>query len=267
MPAYQPPGDDAIMDNIQPYLDPALRWIHIVAGILWIGLLYFFNWVNAVIAPKLDAESKKKVLPELLPRALYWFRWGAAWTWTTGVLLLAVLYYHGKLMWEGGVSAWGLLPGIMVAVTFFGVFLYDVLAKTVLKDPKAAFIGGWVLLSALYYFYRMQIPEVGYRGANIHLGGMLGTFMAFNVWFRIWPAQQKVITAIKAGTPPDAAAAGLAGLRSKHNTYMSFALVFTMINLHTIELADKTWAISVVILVGWLACYLCYQKSKSVPGF
>ena len=65
------------MDQLNPYLDGIFRWVHVVAGITWIGLLYFFNWVNSAFAPTLDAESKKKVVPELLPRTLYWFRYAA----------------------------------------------------------------------------------------------------------------------------------------------------------------------------------------------
>src|SRR2546422_2672946 len=61
-------------------LQALLRWIHIVAGIIWIGLLYFFNFVNAAFAATMDGPTKQKVVPELMPRALYWFRWGAAWT-------------------------------------------------------------------------------------------------------------------------------------------------------------------------------------------
>src|SRR6266478_7806619 len=68
-------------------LESLFRWIHVVAGIAWIGHLYFFNWVNSQFEPTLDAEMKKNVIPELRPRALYWFRWGAAFTWVTGVLL------------------------------------------------------------------------------------------------------------------------------------------------------------------------------------
>ena len=72
-------------------LEAALRWIHVVAGIIWIGHLYFFNFVNSAFAPTMDGETKKKVVPQLMPRALYWFRWGAAWTWVTGVLLLLLV--------------------------------------------------------------------------------------------------------------------------------------------------------------------------------
>ena len=72
------------------------RWIHVLAGIVWIGLLYFFNFVNGPFQGTQDGDTKKKVIPELLPRALFWFRWGAAWTWVTGVLLLLLVFYHGQ---------------------------------------------------------------------------------------------------------------------------------------------------------------------------
>ena len=74
-------------------LEALFRWVHVVAGVLWIGLLYFFNWVNGPFAKTLDSETKPKVVPELLPRALYFFRWGAAYTWLSGLLLLGVVYY------------------------------------------------------------------------------------------------------------------------------------------------------------------------------
>src|SRR4051794_22598056 len=75
-----------------------LRWIHVLAGIMWIGHLYFFNFVNGQLAKTYDADSKKKVIPELMPRALYWFRWGAAYTFITGVLLLGLVIYMGGAM-------------------------------------------------------------------------------------------------------------------------------------------------------------------------
>ena len=114
------------------------RWLHFVAGVLWIGLLYFFNWVNSAFAPTMDADTKKKVIPELRPRALYWFRWGAAFTWVTGVLLLMLVYYHGGLLFDTG-GGWGLSTFVMLAIVFFGVFLYDALYKGPLKDPGTGF--------------------------------------------------------------------------------------------------------------------------------
>ena len=75
------------MENNSEYMHAIFKWFHVIAGVLWIGLLYFFNWVNGHFAATLDADTKKKVVPELMPRTLYWFRWGAAWTWITGILL------------------------------------------------------------------------------------------------------------------------------------------------------------------------------------
>ncbi|HEU4889634.1 MAG TPA: urate hydroxylase PuuD, partial [Thermoanaerobaculia bacterium] len=73
--------------HVNDIMQLVLRWAHVVAGILWIGHLYFFNFVNAHVAKALDGPTKKVVVPELMPRALYWFRWGALWTWLTGILL------------------------------------------------------------------------------------------------------------------------------------------------------------------------------------
>src|ERR1041385_1755284 len=76
------------------------RWLHIIAGITWIGHLYFFNFVNAQLQPKMDPATKKLVNPQLLPRALFWFRWGAMITFLTGLVLFTVYY-----MWAPG--QWG----------------------------------------------------------------------------------------------------------------------------------------------------------------
>ena len=119
----------------------------------------------------------------------------------------------------------------------------------------------------------MQIPEVGDRGALIHIGAMYGTFMAFNVWMRIWPAQQKIITAIKNGEAPDGALVKLAGGRSKHNTYMSLPLLLFMVAVHQDSLlrfnegAQPYFAIAGVLLIGFAFTYLIYAKAKTVPGF
>src|SRR5438094_8267865 len=113
-----------------------LRWIHIVAGIIWIGLLYFFNFVNAGFAATIDGPTKQKVVPELMPRALYWFRWGAAWTWITGVLLVLIVFYHGQVVFDTG--RWNTASIVMILVTFLAFFVYDPLWKSpVAKDPRA----------------------------------------------------------------------------------------------------------------------------------
>src|SRR5437899_8898346 len=87
--------------NVNAALEFLFRWVHVVAGIAWIGHLYFFNFVNAQVAKTYDADSKKKVVPELMPRALFWFRMGALVTWVTGFLLLGIVYYSQKTQLTG----------------------------------------------------------------------------------------------------------------------------------------------------------------------
>ena len=89
--------------DINNWLQLILRWAHVVAGIAWIGHLWFFNWVNGPFQGKIDGPTKKIVNPELMPRALFWFRWGAAWTWITGILLAGLIYYQSRqVLFETG---------------------------------------------------------------------------------------------------------------------------------------------------------------------
>jgi len=173
-------------------LEAALRWIHVVAGILWIGHLYFFNFVNSNFAPTMDGETKKKVVPQLMPRALYWFRWGAAWTWVTGVLLLLIVFYHGSVALEGAAD-WNRLALIMVALTFLMPFAYDVLARGGIgKDNRL--LAGVALATTAVMIAAYLRAGFSYRGYTIHVGALFGTTMAMNVWMRIWPAQKRIIT-------------------------------------------------------------------------
>jgi len=242
-----------------------LRWMHIVAGIMWIGHLYFFNFVNAQLGAVLDGDTKKKVNPELLPRALYWFRWGAAWTWITGFLLLLLVFYHGGLMFEEG--GWT-TPAIVMAVLTFAVFkLYDVLAKALGKNgPVFALVGfaGTVLMAWLMTSW----GGFSYRAYVIHIGAMFGTIMAANVWMIIWPAQKKIIAAIKEGTAPDAALVATAGQRSRHNTYLSVPLLYAMVNAHTVVPgADSMFYLFGVVILGWGLVWWLYRKAGGVKGF
>jgi uncharacterized membrane protein len=247
-------------------LQALLRWIHIVAGIIWIGLLYFFNFVNAGFAATMDGPTKQKVVPELMPRALYWFRWGAAWTWVTGVLLLLLVFWHGGNMFGPGGGS-GTLAVLMVLATFLAAAVYDVVAKSGWsKDIRLLGGVGWALAVLVILGYRGA--GFGYRAYVIHTGAMLGTIMAFNVWMRIWPAQRQIITATKQGQAPDPALVALAGARSRHNTYLSVPLIWTMINAHTVvPFAANVAYLILAIPLGWAAVYLIYNKAGTVKGF
>lgn len=254
---------------ISDVLNVLFRWLHIIFGIIWIGLLYFFNFVNGPFQGTIDGETKKKVNPELLPRALFWFRWGAAWTWVTGVLMLTLVFYHGGIMFNDGGSGWNGVSIALVLLTFAAPFIYDILQKTAGKDPKIFGTIGFVLI-AVYASLYIFAGDFGYRSFLIHVGTALGSTMAFNVWYRIWPAQQRIITAVKNGVAPDAADVALAGGRSRHNTYMSVPLFYTMINSHTTGFNVGYIGLTVfliVVLVGWHLVYQFYKRSGKLKGF
>jgi uncharacterized membrane protein len=242
------------------------RWGHVVAGILWIGLLWFFNWVNGPFAATMDADTKRKVVPELLPRALFFFRWGAMWTWITGAILAMYVYYSTKLVFEDPQSGvWNLPAIVMLLVVFFAFAIYDPLMKAIAKPPVQAAVG--FVLATIVILLMRRWAGFSFRGTAIHLGAMFGTLMFINVWMRIWPNQRRIITATKAGEKPDAAWPALAGIRSKHNTYMSVPLVFTMLNQHGIWAASFDWALPVVVLLGWGVVFWLYKKGAAVKGF
>jgi uncharacterized membrane protein len=251
--------------TVSEWMNLLFRWVHVVAGITWIGHLYFFNFVNAQLAAKYDADSKKKVVPELMPRALYWFRWGAMYTLISGYLLLGIVIYMGGVLVNDPSEGQGLAMGVGGALLTFGYFVYEGLWKTpIAKNPIVAAVVAWVLLAATAFGLQQVMSG---RAMWIHIGALLGTNMAMNVWMRIWPAQRKIIAGI-AGTAaaPDASVAAMAGLRSKHNTYMSVPLVLTMVSNHfpTLYGSDAGWLVlSVMIALSFGATKFMYQKSAS----
>src|SRR5579871_228937 len=221
---HRPSKERAMPQAVNDWLHLVFRWLHIIAGVMWIGHLWFFNFVNAQLAKTYDADSKKKVVPELMPRALYWFRWGAAYTWLTGFLMLGLLYYMGGNL-VNETSQQHLATGVCIGIIVVVFFVYDVIWKMVKNETVGAIISFIGIIGITIGLGRI----LSARGLLIHIGAILGTIMAMNVWMRIWPAQKKIIGGITGANPaPDASVAAMAGLRSKHNTYMSFPLIFLM---------------------------------------
>jgi uncharacterized membrane protein len=252
-----------------------MRWIHVLAGIVWIGMLYFFNFVNGPLAAALDADTKRKVAPELMPRALFWFRWGAAFTWGTGVLLLGLVFHSYRELMFGPDLGWGPGAGTMVLLVFVAPFLYDALHKSPLgKDPK---VFGAIAFALLAVVAVLMTRWAGFtwRAMNIHVATLFGTIMAWNVWFRIWPAQRQIIAAVRDGVAPDSSLVAMAAARSRHNTYQSVPLLFGMVNQHTTVLAGGNFgipsdhayvAVLAVVLVGWHVVWQLYKRAAKVKG-
>jgi len=218
----------------------------------------------------MDAETKKKVIPELMPRTLWWFRWGALFTWISGLMLLLIIYYHQKLVLADPQCGFSGMTIVGIVLTFLAVIGYDILYKVGLgKNPFVGAIVSLILASGVFCLFK-HVFGFGERAAEIHMGAMFGTMMAFNVWMRIWPAQRRIITAIKNGEAPNPADPAMAGTRSKHNTYMSVPLLFFMVSLH--GYGNWVWThsevfIPVIIAVGWAVTYCLYKKAAKVPGF
>ncbi len=214
-----------------------MRWIHFLAGITWIGLLYFFNLVNVPFQKELDAATKGKVVPLLMPRALFWFRHASVAT------VLAGLAYWGNIVGtdasNGGGSAGKVMLSFFVIWTIVWAILYAVLIPGKGALDNGAVIGviyAIVVIVAAWIF--LSINDQGWQSnrlLSIGIGGGIGWVMMFNVWGVIWRIQKRLIAWTKEnaekGTPiPEQAKrmARMAFLTSRANAYLSIPLLFFM---------------------------------------
>ena len=222
-----------------------MRWAHFVGGITWIGMLYFFNLVNVNFMKALDAPTKKIVVPNLMPKALWYFRWGAV------VTVLAGLGYYAMYILRpdvinanaagAGANVWVILiVWLIIGAAAWAVFAY-VLLPNLNKDGKilAAATAALVIAMAvaLIWWLDSQLATgrdhfASNKTLSIGIGGALGLIMLLNVWGIIWPAQKRIIAATAAGTPPDAALARRAFLASRTNAWLSLPMLFFMGTSH-----------------------------------
>ena len=266
-----------INPTLSEWLNLIVRWVHVFAGIMWVGTTYYFTWLDARLTEEEKAIGatagpaqiwmvhsggfyvvEKRKVPDELSRKLHWFRWEAGTTWLSGFALLVIVYYlGGGALIDHDVMDLSLVAAVVVGigVLIAGWLVYDLLMLSPLGRNEKAFAGiAYVLLVATTYGLTRVFSA---RAAYIHVGAILGTIMAANVWMRILPAQRKMIEAIKAGNKPDEGLAAQAKLRSKQNTFMAVPLVFIMISNHFpgVSYGERnSWAVlSALILVGWIA--------------
>jgi uncharacterized membrane protein len=255
---------------IHEWLNLAVRWGHVFAGIMWIGQTWFFTWLDRrfhdekqvwmVHSGGFYIVDKQKV-PELLPQTLHWFKWEALITWMSGIVLFILVYYMGGLMVDDSVNSMRLIASlspnanavlISVAILFVGWFIYDFLWISIFRNNElaGAVVSYILLVGCIYGFVHLFAA----RAAYLQTGAMLGTFMAWNVWARILPAQRQLIAATKAGQTADMALADVAKGRSKHNTFMVLPVVLIMISNHfpvaTYGNQYNWLVLAVLVLVG-----------------
>jgi len=227
-----------------------LRWSHFVAGITWIGLLYFFNLVNVPFQKTIDADTKKKVNPDLLGRALWYFRWGALVTVLAGLTyyamyILAADVNNANAIGRGEkINLWYvLLAWLGYPIVLFVIeFLLIKRVPAVIKDGRVFAIVMFVVVAIFTYGlvrYFSSVMTVGgesfasNKAYSIGIGGTYGIVMLLNVWGIIWPNNKRILAGT-AGTGPAAPPelARQAFIASRTNTWLSLPMLFFMGTSH-----------------------------------
>lgn len=227
----------------------AFRWFHFVAGITWIGLLYFFNLVNVPFQKGLDADTKKKVNPDLLGRALWFFRWGAVVTVLAGLAYFAMYILktdvnNANALGGGKLNLWWILIAWLTYPIVLFLLEFAIIKKVpaLTKDGRIfAVVMIVLLLIVTYGLIRFITSEFTVNGQSyasnksysIGIGGAYGIVMLLNVWGIIWPNNKRILAAT-AGTGPAAPPelARQAFIASRTNTWMSLPMLFFMATSH-----------------------------------
>jgi uncharacterized membrane protein len=262
-------GLDAYLTD---WLNLAFRWLHVIAGIAWIGTSFYFVFLdNALERPREPGDAEKGVTGELwavhgggfyhvqkhqvsparLPEPLHWFKWEAYWTWLSGFALLVVLYYLHADTYLIDPAVADISEAVAIGASVAGLALawvvYDVLCRTVRSDLAvgAAIVG----LTALAAWGAGELFSG--RGAFIQVGAMLGTVMVANVLFVIIPAHWELVRAKQEERPPRVEHGLEAKRRSVHNNYLTLPVVLTMISNHFPFLhgREQAWLVLLALML------------------
>ena len=242
--------------HLVEFLSLLLRWLHIIAGVAWIGSSFYFIWLdNSLEAPPVESDAAKKgvagelwavhgggfynpqkyaVAPASLPEKLHWFKWEAYTTWLSGTALLVVVYWlrAQSMMIDPSVAAltsWQ-ATGIGFASMVGSWLVYDGLCRSPLGKNNAL-LG--VIVFAFMTALAWSLSEtLGGRAAFIHVGTSIGTIMVANVAMVIIPGQRKMVEAMREGRLPDPIYGQRGKQRSVHNNYFTLPVLFIMISNH-----------------------------------
>lgn len=237
---------------VMEWLNLIIRWAHVVVGIMWIGASFYFIFlennlnrtdnVRDELAGNLWAIhgggfyflEKYKVAPKTLPKTLHWFKYEAYFTWISGFTLLTIVYYMDakSFLIDPQVADLSITTAITIGVgtMVVGWIVYDAMCKSpLIKHPVLFAIIGFLLLVGVSYFLSTVFSS---RAAYIHVGALIGTIMAWNVYFVIIPSQKALVKAAVLGKPLDPSLGKKAGERSLHNNYFTLPVIFIMISNH-----------------------------------
>ncbi len=267
-----------------------IRWLHVVAGIAWIGSSFYFIHLDLSLKqrPNLPDKAfgdawqvhgggfyhmvKYLLAPAQMPAELTWFKWEAYATWFSGMALLAVVYYFAAELYLIDSHVLELAPWQAILISLAGLaagwVVYDGLCRSALGRDDRALLGvGFVFLVAATFLFTRLFSA---RGAFMEIGALIGTMMVANVLMVIIPGQRKVVTSLLAGATPDPIYGKRGKQRSLHNNYLTLPVVFVMIGGHyPFAFATRwSWAIlALVIIIGVLIrhFYNCRHKGLASP--
>jgi uncharacterized membrane protein len=262
--------------SIREWLNLGVRWFHVFAGIMWVGQTYYFTWLDGQFS-KLEKQAaadgktpevwmvhsggfyavgKQKSLG-VSAEQVRWFRWEALMTWLAGMVLLILVYYMGSGLIDADVADISQGAGIAIGLGALaaGWFIYDLALRSPLGQSPVMFVVFSLAMTAIASWGLTHV--LSGRAAYIHVGVIFGTIMTANVWFRILPAQRKMLAADATGAKLDTSLGAQAKLRSKHNTFMAVPVVFLMLSNHypVATYGNRYgWIVLVaLVVVGWIA--------------
>jgi len=255
------------------WLNLAIRWFHLTAGIAWIGSSFYFVWLDNHLVPPKEGEAsgevwsvhgggfyhkqKYAVAPSKMPEDLHWFKWEAYTTWITGFSLLVLMYYVGANSYLIDPAKAGLSQAAAIAIGLaslvVGWVFYDVLCRSPLGRDNRVIGVVWYLFLVFAAWFLNSIFNA--RGAYLHVGAIIGTVMAANVFFVIIPNQRKAVAQLMKGEVPDAALGKAGKQRSVHNNYMTLPVLFIMISHHYAMTfgAGRPWLVLALIGITGVA--------------
>ena len=239
---------------ITEWLNLVIRFAHLIVGIAWLGASFYFVWLDHHLATPPQEKSDKgiagdlwaihgggfyevakyKLAPPKMPAHLHWFKWEAYTTWITGFLLLSLMFYVAAETYliDKRIADLTQFQAIALGLgsIIVGVGSYEILVRTQLKDHGLMLAIILLIIATALSYGLTQIFSA--RGAYMHMGAIIGTIMAGNVFFGIMPSQRALVKAVEEGKVVDAKYALNAKLRSTHNTYITLPVLFIMISNH-----------------------------------